>query len=47
MRTWLEDHTGTTMPFDRQPGFINHNCVHDAAFDAWQMLEVLHGPKKF
>jgi len=51
VRTALEWAVGDTMPYDREKlisdgtlaGFINHNAVHDAAFDAWQTLQILHG----
>jgi 3' exoribonuclease, RNase T-like len=43
IRTFLEDHTGSCIPFDDRPdGFIGHDALHDAAADAWTMLRVLH-----
>lgn len=47
VRTALEFTTGSTMPYDRVDGFVNHNAVHDSAFDAYQLLRALHGDEAY
>lgn len=43
IRTWLECHgLADNTKLKKPPGMIHHNAMHDAAFDAWMMLQVLH-----
>ncbi|QIB67119.1 3'-5' exoribonuclease domain-containing protein [Kineobactrum salinum] len=44
IRTWLEENgLEDNIKLEKPPGMIPHNAMHDAAFDAWMMLQILHG----
>ncbi len=43
IRTWLECHgMPDNLKLVKPAGMIAHNALHDAAFDAWMMQQVLH-----
>jgi len=45
IRTWLECHgLDDNLKLKKPASMIPHNALHDAAFDAYMMLEVLHKP---
>lgn len=45
IRTWLECHgLPDNLKLEKPPGMVAHNALHDAAFDAWMMQQVLHHP---
>lgn len=47
VRTWFECVAGKAKPFkwpDHKPAsFVEHDALHDASYDAFQMMEILHG----
>lgn len=45
IRTWLECHgLEDNLKLKKPANMVAHNALHDAAFDAYMMLEVLHKP---
>lgn len=46
IRTWLECHgLEDNLKLVKPQEMVAHNALHDAAFDAWMMLQVLHRPR--
>lgn len=44
IRTWLEcNGLPDNLKLEAPEGFIPHDAVHDAAFDAWMLLQIVHG----